>query len=78
MRRTVDLVFIGKRENMVPFLRIVVYFSTALPCKGENALPVAANPDIRDLFLQIGHLFVQLSLRFLSDPSEDTVPGIQL
>ena len=78
VRRTVDLIFIGKRKDMIPFLSIMVNIGTAFPRKSQDALPVVADPDVRDLFLQIRYLLMQFTLRFLPDPSEDAIPGIQL
>ena len=63
---------------MIPLLCIMVNIGTAFPRKSQDALPVVADPDVRDLFLQICYLLMQFTLRFLPDPSEDAIPGIQL
>ena len=51
--RAVDLIFIGKRKDMIPFLGIMVNIGTAFPRKSQDALSVAADPDVRDLYQEL-------------------------
>ena len=59
-------------------LAIMINIGAAFPGKGENALPVAADPDIRHLLLQVRDLLSHFPLGLLSDPAENTIPRIQL
>ena len=50
----------------------------ALPGEGQDALPVVADPDIADLFLQLLQLRLSPAVQLAPKPSKDVIPGIQL